>query len=534
MAGAITHTPGNQTTHYMWATYRFETPLTGFNKPTTTNPEAGFVDGIASWNTTGSYYVWNRNYDPYLGRFTTPDPARSPDFNLQSYALNDPINFFDPEGLVPQSEKTAKEIVEELERRQNARNEAWERGERPDPVNNRDLQRERDGAGTIDVVHELQKEGHAHVLPFLEGADPNSVAGQSVRANSQAMMFLPDATLLLGGVGKLGSLARWGHRADHAADGFQASRQLRHADEAVDVARGGKVMDPKCFVSGTQVLTVDDSGNTVAKAIEGIEVGDMVWARDELSGDEGAKPVLTLFTNTTDILVHVTYTTGNSALSTATLTGTPGHPFWSVSRNAWVMMGDLRRDECLLLAGGQTATATYIRTEKLSSPVAVYNFEVADWHTYHVGTSQSGWVFVHNVCRIYVKRDPLGRPTAAVARIRPGDIGTGTGVTSAGRRAAQAAGSTGDDAGHLIARLLGGPGGKNAGNLVPMNARLNRGRFARFERRIADFVKAGNTAYLRVTPMYSGNSLRPNSIVYRARFTDGTEIVRTFRNRRQR
>jgi hypothetical protein len=61
-------------------------------------------------------------------------------------------------------------------------------------------------------------------------------------------------------------------------------------------------------------------------------------------------------------------------------------------------MAELHAGESLLLAGGQTATATSVRIEHLATPVAVYNFEVADWHTYHVGTAESGWVFVHNQC----------------------------------------------------------------------------------------------------------------------------------------
>ena len=43
--------------------------------------------------------------------------------------------------------------------------------------------------------------------------------------------------------------------------------------------------------------------------------------------------------------------------------------------------------EVLTLANGQTATVTSCRVEKLTTPVRVYNFEVADWHTYHVGSA---------------------------------------------------------------------------------------------------------------------------------------------------
>jgi hypothetical protein len=60
-------------------------------------------------------------------------------------------------------------------------------------------------------------------------------------------------------------------------------------------------------------------------------------------------------------------------------------------------MGELRVGERLRLAKGGKATVTAIRTERPSNPVATYNFEVADWHTYHVGGAD-GWAFVHNKC----------------------------------------------------------------------------------------------------------------------------------------
>jgi RHS repeat-associated protein len=52
--------------------------------------------------------------------------------------------------------------------------------------------------------------------------------------------------------------------------------------------------NPKCFAKGTLVLT--DKGN---KPIEDIEVGDLVWAYDEETGESGFKPVVRLFRNGT-------------------------------------------------------------------------------------------------------------------------------------------------------------------------------------------------------------------------------------------
>ncbi|MBK8208243.1 MAG: hypothetical protein IPK87_15810 [Planctomycetes bacterium] len=79
-----------------------------------------------------------------------------------------------------------------------------------------------------------------------------------------------------------------------------------------------------------------------------------MWSRNEHTGEEGYKPVVTLFRNTSNTLVHLTYTSGSAGVppaagadfqsapaagtaaihtSTHTLTGTPEHPFWSITRN---------------------------------------------------------------------------------------------------------------------------------------------------------------------------------------------------------
>jgi len=112
----------------------------------------------------------------------------------------------------------------------------------------------------------------------------------------------------------------------------------------------------------------------VAKAIEDIKLGDLVWARNEFTGEAGFKPVVHLFRNTADRLVHLSYRReagsawrGGLGLEggdaedgddlSGAITGTDEHPFWSLTRNGWVAMGELKPGERLLLAGGE-ATVT--------------------------------------------------------------------------------------------------------------------------------------------------------------------------------
>ena len=50
---------------------------------------------------TGLHYNYHRYYDPVTGRYLTPDPIGLDEgFNIYVYALNNPVNWIDPYGLV--------------------------------------------------------------------------------------------------------------------------------------------------------------------------------------------------------------------------------------------------------------------------------------------------------------------------------------------------------------------------------------------------------------------------------------------------
>ncbi|MCC6573202.1 MAG: hypothetical protein IT462_05360 [Planctomycetes bacterium] len=82
---------------YLWMGYRYDAPMVGVY----VNPGAGL--GIygeqPGTSELGSYYCWNRIYSPHLGRWTTPDPAASPWWNLQDYCDSAPLQSSDPVGL---------------------------------------------------------------------------------------------------------------------------------------------------------------------------------------------------------------------------------------------------------------------------------------------------------------------------------------------------------------------------------------------------------------------------------------------------
>ncbi len=90
---------GAQDTHCLFAQYRFEIPLAGarvYAGGTTGGQTTGRQTGH---NFTGQYYTLHRHYDPYTMRWTSPDPAASPCYNLFGYCGNNPAGFFDPDGL---------------------------------------------------------------------------------------------------------------------------------------------------------------------------------------------------------------------------------------------------------------------------------------------------------------------------------------------------------------------------------------------------------------------------------------------------
>ena len=69
----------------------------------------------------------------------------------------------------------------------------------------------------------------------------------------------------------------------------------------------------------------------------------------------------------------------------------------------------------------------------------------------------------------------------------------------------------GDDGGHLVARVLDGPPGKE--NIVPMRATINRGDYKKTENEIAKAKQEGKDVHDSGTIIYKDGSTRPSMIV---------------------
>jgi len=323
---------------------------------------------------------------------------------------------------------------------------------------------------------------------------------------------------------------------------------LKHTFDAVKgriqaACAGGKCVPGSglCFVAGTPVWTLHGP-----KPIEQVRAGDIVLSRAENGGPAVWKPVVRTFVRQSQYVLHVALEHPSGKLES--IGTTPEHPF-HVAGYGFIEAGKLQPgmmvtqvDEQMapdrIIARNQTPwirvsardsdASGFLKVKSLTlehRPTTVYNFEVADTHTYVVGASRA---WVHNECRVaYGKLVEYGRPTGAVAKIDDELLRSGTranvdppGWTS---------GADGIDRGHLIAKVLGGSG-DDARNIVTLFREANQQVMRGLELQIRDAVQAGQTVILRSTPIYSGANLVPIGVTIRATGSGGLNIYQTVRN----
>ena len=143
-----------------------------------------------------------------------------------------------------------------------------------------------------------------------------------------------------------------------------------------------------CFIGGTFVLT-----SKGYKVIEEIRIGDKVLSTDPETGDTTEKTVLQTFERQTTEFVDVT-------IGGETYTTTPEHPFY-VEGKDFVNASELEVGDKVVCYDTETDTTETKEVEEVHNyetdePLTVYNFEVHEYHTYHVG--EDG-VLVHNGCK---------------------------------------------------------------------------------------------------------------------------------------
>ncbi len=217
------------------------------------------------------------------------------------------------------------------------------------------------------------------------------------------------ATGGLGVATKSGKLAAVGAKAATGARAGRCRVITGGAKAANRASRGRIPAKTFCFVAGTLVLTAQGP-----VPIEAVGVGEMVLSRDSATGEQGLREVTELYGSQTSELIHVD-------LGNETVTATPTHPFW-VQGLGWVDAGELSAGDEVSLAEGGSATIVSVVREHLQSPQDVYNFEVAEYHTYFVA---SAGVWVHNACAAkwsvgddITKATAKGKPAWSTVRSR--------------------------------------------------------------------------------------------------------------------
>ncbi len=142
-----------------------------------------------------------------------------------------------------------------------------------------------------------------------------------------------------------------------------------------------------CFVAGTMILTA--SGLV---AIENIKAGDKVISTDPETMETAEKTELETYIREDSKLIHL-------VINDEEIITTETHPFY-VKNQGFIKAGELAVGDELLDVNGNVLLVENFDVELTDEPVTVYNFQVEDFHTYHV----SGFgVLVHNAGDDYAK-----------------------------------------------------------------------------------------------------------------------------------
>lgn len=123
--------------------------------------------------------------------------------------------------------------------------------------------------------------------------------------------------------------------------------------------------------------------------------------------------------------------------------------------------------------------------------------------------------------------DNKGRIKSAEGKIRIKDPDYGRNMENVRKYKSQEYNPS-DDRGHLIANQFGGS--DRLGNVVPMDAKLNKSDYNRVENTLADAVKNGADVKLKVEPIYGNDSSRPSD--FQVSYSiDGDKTVVVFKNK---
>jgi RHS repeat-associated protein len=415
-----------------------------------TTPVAGVAHGFTGHEHEDGRDLINmgaRLFDPVLRRFTTPDPVpgrpgESQSFDSYGYALASPLRFVDPTGMDtieyvefeddyiivqrggggggggPPNAELGPQFEIRLDRRGGG--EAWgAQGGRPEPRTGMRgaFHRERALAQFLvehppDVARMATRARDELIETAIDVAAcaiPGNCEGEDILAMDPTDISREaDARRLIHGTSLFLSVLTFGISPNARVFTEMQERAARRraatgllpldpARIAHELCAGGVC---ECFEGGTPVLTEDGP-----RAIEEIEVGTLVWARDQETGEPGWYPVVRRFERTAELVLAVELRTDETSEA---LSVTPGHPFF-VREMGWTIAAELLPDdEVLTELGGWARVSSVVPA---GEDVEVFNLEVEGAHTYVAGDLG---VWVHNQCSAR-----LGRNLVRAGHVRP-------------------------------------------------------------------------------------------------------------------
>jgi hypothetical protein len=376
-----------------------------------------------------------------------------------------------------------------------------------------------------DLVHSVQtgdKLGMAINTGFLVWDGVSVVAGAFSFGTATAGMMAGKAGIRA--AMKAGTHVAVGMARKEAAHWMARSAAL-HASfrEGIVATRkfSAKFCVRACFAGETPVRT-----RTGSQPIAQLVPGDEVWAWEEATGECTWKPILEVYRSDADEMAELDFG------AAVPLRLTPAHWLWA-EPGGWTAAGDLQPGQWIRTKQGDRLPlrSKVIRVQG----EAVYNLEVADFHTYFAGADE---LLAHNKCDALTELVDIGagvlkkrlKPntsyvrngyeylTDAYGRIKKagGDLRLQAGTRDAhmqrtvGKKDGRIAGDAG---GHLIGAQFGGHGAN--GNMVAMmhdgvNAYPN-GTWGSMEKSWADALNEGKKVHVDITPIYKNASARPHS-----------------------
>ena len=197
----------------------------------------------------------------------------------------------------------------------------------------------------------------------------------------------------------------------------------------VSGALNGK-FNASCFAAGTMIETADGD-----HTIEEIQIGDLVLSANPETGEIAYKPVVNTYVHVTDTVLYLT-------IDEEIIETTEDHPFW-VEGQGWTSAKLLQPGDVVRLKDGSTQCVDNIEIVELPEGeyVAVYNFEVADFHTYFVSDFDAASL-AFDIVSFCIEPTPMGAVdilTDVVGLVTPG-------VPSAGLKVGVHAAETAYDA----------------------------------------------------------------------------------------